>query len=296
MKKLSVTSVCMAAMLLFPFGKIWADAVVATVPVGAGPGAIAVDSVTNKIYVMNYSGNSVTVIDGATNDTTNVAVGNSPSAITVNPVTNKIYVANSGSSNVTVIDGATNATTTVSTDSNPKAVTVNPVTNKIYVANSKVNGTVTVIDGSTNATVTVAAGNSANLLAVDPVTNKIYIGGDTNFVTVLDGATNKTTAVVFGPTQNICSGGVFCTNGANNIAVNAVTNKIYLACSDGNIKVIDGATNDTATVMPGNWTVGPRAVVVNPATNMIYVLTFEYPSSPLRLCNQWGHGQQHYTL
>ena len=55
----------------------------------------------------------MTVIDGATNNTTTVAVGSSPVAVAVNPDTNKIYVANYYSNNVTVIDGATNNTTTV---------------------------------------------------------------------------------------------------------------------------------------------------------------------------------------
>ena len=36
----------------------------------------------------------MTVIDGATNNTTTVAAGNRPDAVAVNPVTNQIYVAN----------------------------------------------------------------------------------------------------------------------------------------------------------------------------------------------------------
>src|SRR5437016_2377507 len=65
-----------------------------TVEVGASPVAVAVNPVTNKIYVANANGSSVTVIDGATNTTATVAVGASPIAVAVNPVTNKIYVAN----------------------------------------------------------------------------------------------------------------------------------------------------------------------------------------------------------
>ena len=70
---------------------------------------MAVNPVTNKIYVANVGSNNVTVIDGATNTTTTVAAGSDPIAVAVNPVTNKIYVANRSSNNVTVIDGATNA-------------------------------------------------------------------------------------------------------------------------------------------------------------------------------------------
>jgi YVTN family beta-propeller protein len=64
---------------------------------------VAVNPVTNKIYVTNTFGNSVTVIDGATNDTTSVAAGTGPEPVALNPVTNKIYVVNTNSNNVTVL-------------------------------------------------------------------------------------------------------------------------------------------------------------------------------------------------
>ena len=95
----------------------------------------------------------MTVIDGATNNTTTVAVGDYPNAVAVNPTTNQIYVANCGcygtypAANVTVIDGATNNTLPVAAGSEPIAVAVNPVTNQIYVANHGSNN-VTVIDGN----------------------------------------------------------------------------------------------------------------------------------------------------
>ena len=67
-----------------------------TVAVGFGhsPRAVAVNPVTNKIYVTNLvslSGN-VVVIDGTNNSTTTVVSGVGV-ALAVNPVTNKIYVA-----------------------------------------------------------------------------------------------------------------------------------------------------------------------------------------------------------
>jgi len=67
---------------------------------------LAVNPTTNQIYVANNNPSgpgSVTVIDGATNNTTTVAAGTGPVAVAVNPTTNQIYVANTGSKNVTVI-------------------------------------------------------------------------------------------------------------------------------------------------------------------------------------------------
>ena len=68
---------------------------------------IAVNPVTNVIYVANYGSDTVSVIDGTTNATTTIPVGKRPGHIAVNPVTNKIYVSHEFSGSVTVLDGAT---------------------------------------------------------------------------------------------------------------------------------------------------------------------------------------------
>ena len=64
-----------------------------TVIAGAGPDAIAVNPVTDKIYVANNDSSTVTVINGATNATATVTGAPYPRALSVNPVTDKIYVA-----------------------------------------------------------------------------------------------------------------------------------------------------------------------------------------------------------
>jgi len=103
--------------------------------VGIAPGAVAVNALTNQIYVANQNSSNVTVIDGITNATTSVPAGSAPKHLAVNPVSNKIYVANESGNNLTVIDGATNSTLTVTAGTHPLAVGLNSVTNKIYVGN-----------------------------------------------------------------------------------------------------------------------------------------------------------------
>ena len=110
--------------------------VTATLPAGSAPGGVAVNPATNTAYVTNYSGNSVTVIDGAASTSTTVAVGGNPDAIAVNPATATIYVANESDGTVTVLNGATNSTSTVVVGTEPVAIALNPVTNTIYVVNS----------------------------------------------------------------------------------------------------------------------------------------------------------------
>jgi len=59
------------------------------------PSDLAVNPVTNKVYVPNGAGEyELTVIDGATNDTALVYTGReNATAVTVNPVTNRIYMS-----------------------------------------------------------------------------------------------------------------------------------------------------------------------------------------------------------
>lgn len=70
------------------------------------PFRLAVDPLTNRIYVANFTSNTVSVIDGATNTViTNVPVGTTPAEPGVNISTNAIYVPNRDDNNVSVIGG-----------------------------------------------------------------------------------------------------------------------------------------------------------------------------------------------
>ncbi len=275
-----------------------AQVVVATAPTGVVPVLVAVNPVTNKIYVANYCGSAsyclskgtVTVLDGATNNTITVTVGYYPDALAVNPATNKIYVANycgnditcESSGTVTVIDGATNNTSSIPVGYFPYALAVNPATNKIYLANycgNDVNcgspGTATVIDANNNnSTATVAVGDFPEDVAVDSVTNQIYVANrcgtdiscsSAGTVTVIDGASNNTTAVNVGFSPDF-------------VVLNSTTNQIYVAnfcgndptcASAGTVTVIDANhNNSTATV---NVQYSPGGMAVNSATNQIYL-------------------------
>ncbi len=268
-----------------------------TVTVGIRPFGVAINSVSNKIYVVNYgsgycssgSGNgTVTVIDGATLSTHSVVVGVCPNGVAINSTTNKIYVANtcgndsscSGSSpgTVTIIDGLTLGTQTVNVDYYPYDMDVNSATNKVYVDNAFCSGcgddgTVTVIDGTTLSTQRVLVGFSPYDVRVNSATNKIYVPnhcgndpncGSTGTVTVIDGTTLSTSTVAVGadPQQ---------------AAVDSATNKVYVTNNCGNdpncatagtVTAIDGATLSTTPVAVGDY---PYFLAVNPSTNTVYV-------------------------
>jgi YVTN family beta-propeller protein len=107
-RRWSLMAAVVAAMTVAPLVLgVTAPAAAATptaqVPTGTTPWAVAVNPVTDKIYVANQGSNNVTVIDGATNTTTTVTTGTTPTAVAVNPVTNKAYVTNLDSNTVMVL-------------------------------------------------------------------------------------------------------------------------------------------------------------------------------------------------
>jgi YVTN family beta-propeller protein len=257
-------------------GAVNTTASTSTVSLGGGaiPVNVAVNPVTNQVYVSNQGSDTVAVFDGSTNRTATVTVGSSSqvngTSINANPATNKIYVPNSFSNTVTVIDGSTNATTTISAGigTDPNNLAINPVTNTIYVTNLA-DATVSVIDGSTDtvsAVVTVGFSSQVNRtsIALNPVTNKIYVPNSfSNTVTVIDGATNTTKTITSG------IGSI-----PNNLAINAVTNKIYVTnLGDQTVSVIDGFSDTVSVVVNvgSSSQVNGSSIAVNPATNKIYV-------------------------
>jgi YVTN family beta-propeller protein len=294
----------LAALIGNAFVPAEAQSFTTAVGVGSAPTALAVNPATNKIYVANSNGDSVSVISGLTDTVTStVTVGTTPSAIAINAITNTIYVANSGSANVTVINGATDTVvTTVGVGTTPSAIAVDPVTNTVYVANSGSNN-VSVINGSNAVVATPTVGTNPVALAVNPATNVIYVAnkGSAN-VTVISGSSNQVTTTVSAGTSpvsvavNPATNQIYvANNGSNNVtnisgatnspstvtdpnavgptavAMNAVTNTIYVANQgSNNVTAIAGATNSTTTITDPN-AVAPAAVAVNPSTNQIYV-------------------------
>ncbi len=247
------------------------DTVRTTIQGGKNPFALALNPVTNRIYVANDANGAnatVDVINGSTDTiVASIRLGNTPSALAVNPVTNKIYVANG--SVLTVIDGASNTirTTTPLPDNGLTAIAINPVTNFIYVTDTSGGGVVIAVDGKTDAVSgTVPVGNSPKALAVNSLTNRIYVTDSATLghVVVIDGSTNT----------NVDS--IFTGVNPDAVAVNPVTNRVYVANNGipgnpllgGNLVVVDGATRTTNTISAGS---SPAAVAVNQVTNKVYV-------------------------
>jgi YVTN family beta-propeller protein len=259
---------------------------ITTIPVGAEPVGVAVNSLTDKTYVATRADNAVTVIQGLSVVAT-VPVGTYPRWLAVNPVTNKVYVTNYLSDNVSVIDGSTDqVVATIPVGARPFGVAANPVTNKVYVASWHTNS-LWVIDGARDTVIKRLPVREPGPwgVAVNTVTNRIYVGsvgGGQNLggsVSVIDGATDSLITVIDAGRK---------TNPATP-TVNEATNKIYIGdqCLGGvrkntrecgadiaagrpvSVTVIDGASNTVVDdVSVGSLPFGPFA---DSERNTVYV-------------------------
>jgi YVTN family beta-propeller protein len=275
-----------------------AQTLIATVPVGQVPNYPIFNPVTNKIYIENICGTdptcsspgSITVIDGATDETTNIPIGNNPQFMVMNTATNKLYATNRADGTVSVIDGATNLVIkTLTVGAHPVGADANPLTNRIYIANygNRLGNTVSVINGSTDQVIdTITVQYGPILAAVDPVTNKIYVVNRCStdpHDCVTDGSGVNGSLSVIDGTNNTVTNTVALEQLPSAILLNTVTNKIYVgnscgtdpsciangnANTIGTITVVDGATLTTSTVTAGKGTTG---MAVNPVANEIYM-------------------------
>jgi YVTN family beta-propeller protein len=251
-----------------------------TTTAGTGPQGIAVNQLTDTVYVGNQNDNDLTVIGGATCNASirsgcgrawpTVATGSFPQAVAVDQATDTIYVANLNGNTVSVINGATcNAEVTsgcgqsppaVSVGNDPDGIAVDQATDTIYVANGGDN-TVSVIDGAAcNATVTsgcgqsppvIAVGNGPIAVAVNQLTDTAYVANEgDNTVSVIDGATcNATVTSGCGQSPPVIAVG----NSPDAVAVNQATDTIYVTTGffeeftpSAAMYVIDGATCNAA--------------------------------------------------
>ena len=288
-----------------------AQSVRTTLPTSDSARAVALNAVTNKAYVINEYANTVSVIDGATGTisaTIALGTGTRPQYIAVNPQTNRIYVSQ-GDASLSIIDGTTNTPVSYPIGSTGP-IAINPVTGVVFVVRLSTAATdeVTLVnDSGSSVTWQSIATNSYQPMdiSVDPLTNFYYvIHYPAGHIRQVDGNSTSdfppSTQVDVGKpgilvAMNQVSRRVYTVTGssvsplgvidASNlaftpisatvanpaaVAVNPVTNKVYVAF-DGQVVVIDGATNALTYIPSGVSGSGPVSIGVNVVTNKIYV-------------------------
>ena len=228
-----------------------------SVRVGAGPVAIAVNAATDRIYVANSEGGSVSVIDGK-NDSViaTLTVGPRPYVVAVNPATNRIYVSNTFSNLITMIDGATNSTTAVKAGS-ADAIAVDSRLDKVYLLGYE-DTNLTVLNRTPSVVGKIPVGIHAWAVALSETASTVYVtrSGSSELVMV-----NSVSGIV----TTVPTGAIPCA-----VAINPVTNLAYVVNhGDDTVTVIDGARRAViATVKVG---LRPQAIAVDAKKNRVYV-------------------------
>jgi YVTN family beta-propeller protein len=181
--------------------------------VGGDPEGIAVNPVTNKIYILNPGNGTVTVFDSKLGTVKTIPVGlgygdfSCPYCIGLDSRDNKIYVANALSDTVSAIDGNSDTVKkTIQVGKLPTFILVTPYPRisglaaccKIYVANAR-SDTVSVIDGNSDTVkTTIQVGKLPTFILSD---NETYVAGS-DTVSVID-HTEKLNKTIYLPPPSL---------------------------------------------------------------------------------------------
>jgi YVTN family beta-propeller protein len=228
-----------------------------SVKVGKGPIAIAIDQAANRIYVVNTSSNSISVIDGR-GDTVIATVkgGSNPYVIAVNEKTHKVYVTYTYSNAVTVIDGATNSTHELKTGS-ADGIAIDSRSDTLFLTTYE-DPDIRIVDAATGTINRVRVVAHLWGITLDESSNTLYLAhtGTSEVVGL-----NVTTHEI----HTISVGEIPCA-----IAVSPITHMIYAVdYGDETVKVIDSARSKVvATLHVGRH---PQAIAIDAERNRIYV-------------------------
>lgn len=115
----------------------------AEVPTGAGAGKIALDGARDRIFVLNQSANTVTIVRASTLEHLgDVVVGSSPNSLAVHAPSGRVYVVNAGNSaSILVIDGLS-VVDSISFGSNgglaPEEIVYEATSDRLFVRASRI--------------------------------------------------------------------------------------------------------------------------------------------------------------
>lgn len=224
-------------------------------------------------YVTNFDGDSVSVIDVATQRVTaTIPVGSGPIGVAATPDGRLVYVANFLSNSVSVLRATTNTLAdTIAIDGAPNRVAVTPDGASVYVTNTSP-GTVSVIDrAARNVTATIPAGIEPAGIAIAPDGRLAYVADfGIDAVVVVDTTLRAVVSLIplppFGSLSHHLIDVAFCPDGRFASAVTYSTSALFL---------IDPATGSASEVL--GVPDGPEALACSPDSSMVYVVSSGEP-------------------
>lgn len=234
--------------------------IVASIPVGKRPEALAVDPDSHTVWTANYGDGTVSVIDTEHRAVVaTIRVGNGAVGVAVDPHSHTAYVSNHRDDTVSVIDTARRVVVaTVDVGTNPWGVAVDSYSGAAYVANMW-DYSVSVIDPVSHRVVaTIPVGKNPYGVAVDPTTHTAYVANSSDStLSAIDTQSRAVTATI--PVGNDPRG----------VAVDVRAHIAWITNeAEGMVSVLDlDNLHVVATIHTGN---SPYGVTVDPDARTVY--------------------------
>jgi YVTN family beta-propeller protein len=241
-------------------------------PLNGSPVDLAVNPVTNKLYVAIPESRQIQVIDGSTDRIIhNITIGAYPNSIALNPELNRIYVASPETDIIYVVDGNTNEIVN-KIQAGPFVADLNVDTNEfgsyttlVFVANQG-NNSISIIDDVKGKVLTnIRTGTNPYGIGIDSIKNRAYVTTGTG-IDVIDYVSNFSDRTANATHYDSITAGYSPTG----VIVNSKTSKAYVANSATNtVSVIDTVSNDLLyEIQVGSF---PNSIAFNPNNSKIYV-------------------------
>jgi YVTN family beta-propeller protein len=237
----------------------------------------------DTIYTANTVNSSLLAIDGKTNRiVADIAIGgdprnSAPHRVAFDTKTNTIYVAPVLANRLFVIDGNTHSLMTSIAAGNSSVgnsdIVFDPNNDRIYMIDSL--GTLSIIDRAGGLTAKAEIERDSFAMILNPQTSMIYIASQQRGGMIT--AINMKSTIEMQSRLDSAEEPPGIRVGAEPqaLAINPVTNKVYVANLDSStISVINGS-DDRVISQVKTAKEGPWQVVVNSDTNMVYVHTSE---------------------
>ena len=208
---------------------------------GQATAGMALDPVSRKAFVSNYTSGTLSVIGNDTDDVVSIPVGANPRRLLHDANLQRTYIVNDTTpGTVTVFDARTNTVmATIPVGKRPRGISADFQRGEVYVSNQDSN-TMSVIDTATNTvTATVPVGSSPFMGDVDTRLGRVYVVSQLDRVVhVIDQATKTVLAqVVTGRAPNAAT-------------VDERTGKVYVNnVTDQSVDVIDPVTFAKKTIV-----------------------------------------------
>ena len=282
-----ISTAALALAIAAPLCAVAPNTVIKTIAVGVSPSGVAITPNGQYAYVVNLSGNTVSVIrisDQSLYATIADASLNGPYSVTIDPTGTYAYVTNSNTTTITVIEIASNTVYTVLTGfDGPDGMVITPDNRYGYVAEYGTSSSATVVDvvnlGTGAVGPSISVGDAVAAIAMTKNGSTVYAGNYNN------GIPGVGSICVIATASNTVTGTMTGFFGPYTIALTPDNQHAYVT-NFGNVDFV--SVGDTVSVLnlssntvTDTITVGtqPAGVAVTPDGLLAYVTLYNDQNS-----------------